>query len=375
MNIALNTLSARAGAGISVFKMLMRAIEEVDKKNKYFVFVSPKQTSIIESIPDNFKKIIFKHCPVNPYFRVLWEQIVLPFYIYKYKIDVLYSVGNITSLLAPCKVVLFIENVNPFSKIVKNWTLKEKLRNKLIFCLGWLSAMKASKIRFCSERAMEIIKKIYKIDKKKCFLLRHGLDLNSIKSNHKSRFPFNFNYILTVSVVAPHKNIEVLIKAFAILKSNNLYNGKLIVIGNTECYRDYYNKLVDIINELKIQDDIIFYGDVNYREIFDFYRNADCFVFSSLEETFGLPIIEALYFNLPTIVSDGLRYRDLFIPFNEIARDYAIYFDPYSEKELAEKIIQIIKNKQEINSKEFIENYYNIKEVAKILVKEFNNLK
>lgn len=373
MNIALNTLSARVGAGISVFQTLMKALDEVDKTNKYFIFVSSKQNSIITSIPDSFEKIIFKHCPVNPYFRVLWEQFILPFYIYKYKIDVLYSVGNITSLLAPCKVLLFIENVNPFSKIIKNWTIKEKLRNKLLFYLGWLSAIKASKIRFCSKRSMEIVKKIYKIDEKKCFLLRHGLDLSSIKLNSENRFPFN--YILTVSVVAPHKNIEVLIKAFAILKSNNLYNGKLIIVGNTDCYRDYYNKLVNIIKELKIQNDVIFYGVVSYYETFNFYKNADCFVFPSLTETFGLPIIEALYFNIPTIVSDGMKYKDLFIPFNEIARDYAIYFDPYSEEELAEKIIQIIHNKQKVNSKEFIENYYNIKEVAKILVNEFNNLK
>ncbi|WP_141266826.1 glycosyltransferase family 1 protein [Thermodesulfovibrio sp. Kuro-1] len=373
MNIALNTLSARAGAGISVFQTLMKALDEVDKTNKYFVFVSSKQNSIISSIPDSFEKVIFKHCPANPYFRVLWEQSILPFYIYKYKINVLYSVGNITSLLAPCNVVLFIENVNPFSKIIKNWTLKEKLRNKLIFYLGWLSALKASKIRFCSKRSMEIIKKIYKIDEKKCFLLRHGLDLSSIKPNIENRFPFN--YILTVSVVAPHKNLEVLIKAFAILKSHNLYNGKLIVVGNTDCYQDYYNKLVNIINELKIQDDVIFSGAVNYKEIFDFYKNADCFVFPSLTETFGLPVIESLYFNVPVILSDGSKYKDLFIPFNEIARDYAVYFDPYSEHELAEKIIQAIKNKQEINSKKFIESYYNIKEVAKILVNEFNNLK
>ncbi|MGB9935604.1 MULTISPECIES: glycosyltransferase family 4 protein [Thermodesulfovibrio] len=373
MNIALNTLSARAGAGISVFQMLMKAIHEIDRKNKYFVFVSSKQTSIIESIPDNFERVIFKHCPANPYFRVLWEQFILPFYMYKYKIDVLYSVGNTTVLLAPCKVVLFIENVNPFSKIIKNWTIKGKIRNKLLFYLGWLSAKKAKKIRFCSERAMEIIKKIYKIEEQKCFLLRHGLDLSSIKTNGESRLPFN--YILTVSVVAPHKNMDVLIKAFAILKTNNLYNGKLIIVGNTDCYPDYYNKLVNIINKLKIQDDVILYGSIKYNEIFDFYKNADCFVFPSLEETFGLPVIESLYFNVPTILSDGLKHKHLFIPFNEIARNYAIYFDPYDEHDLADKIIQNINNKQEIDSKKFVENYYNIKEVAKILVKEFNNLK
>ncbi|WP_281755912.1 glycosyltransferase family 4 protein [Thermodesulfovibrio yellowstonii] len=351
----------------------MKALEEVDRKNKYFVFVSSKQTSIIESIPNNFEKVIFKHCPANPYFRVLWEQSVLPFYIYKYKIDILYSVGNITSLLAPCKVVLFIENVNPFSKVVTSWTFKEKIRNKLLFYLGWISAMKASKIRFCSERSMEIIKKIYKIDEKKCFLLRHGLDLNSIKTNSESRFPFN--YILTVSVVAPHKNIEVLIKAFAILKSNNLYDGKLIIVGDTDCYPDYYTKLVNMSKKLKIQDHVIFYGSVKYKEIFDFYKNADCFVFPSLEETFGLPVIESLYFNVPTILSDGLKHKDLFIPFNEIARNYAMYFDPYDEHDLADKIIQSINNKQEIDSKKFVESYYNIKKITEILVSEFNNFK
>ncbi len=372
MNIALNALSARAGAGISVFQILMKALDQIDKKNKYYIFVSSEQKYIINFVPDSFVKIILQNCPSNPYLRVLYEQIVLPFYIYLNSIDILYSVGNVTSLFAPCKVVLFIENTNPFSKIIFKWSFKEKIRNKLLFCLGWFSSKKASKVRFCSERSKKIIKKIYNIPDKKCFLLRHGLDFEKFKVNNIKKY--SFNYILTVAIVSPHKNIEVLIKAFAFIKSKELYDGKLIIVGNTNCYPDYYQYLLSIVKSIKIDKDVIFQGVVSYAEIFDFYSNADCFVIPSLEETFGLPLIESLYFNIPTIASDGMKYNDLFIPFNEIAKDYAIYFDPYSEHDLAYKIINAIRTKCSRDSRKFIQSHYNITVVAKKLVEEFEKL-
>jgi len=120
MKIAFNALSAKAGAGVSVFQMLMPAIAKLDKKNNYYIIVSKNQQEIIKDIPDNFYKIILNHVPNNPYLRVLYEQFILSFILLKNRIDLLYSVGNTTVLLAKTKIVLFIENTNPFTKIVNN---------------------------------------------------------------------------------------------------------------------------------------------------------------------------------------------------------------------------------------------------------------
>ncbi len=377
MNIAFITFSAKAGAGISVFQNLLPVIGEIDNYNNYFVFLSEEQEEIIKFLPEKFNKILIKNLPKNPYLRVLWEQIFMPFYLKKHKIDLLYSVGNSTILLSPCKVLLFIENPNPFSKIIKDWSLNEKIRNRLLYLLTYFSAKKADKIRFCSYRSRDIICDMLKIDKNKTFVLYHGLN-DQWKRTQVSKNPFPFDYILSVSVVAPHKNFEVLIEAYSILKKQYNYNGKLVIVGDT-CYPEYFNKLLSLIKKLSLVDDIVFTGKISNIKLIDYYQNCDLFIFPSLEETFGIPLIEALSLGCLVLASDGERYKELFIPFNELGGNKVIYFDPYSPEDLVNKVIYVWENREnlkdivKIEFDEFREKY-NIKSLAKKLVEEFNNI-
>ncbi len=376
MKIAFNLLNARAGAGISVYQMLLPAISNIDYRNDYYVFLDRRQKEIIETIPESFNKIIFKKIPHNSYLRVLWEQLVLPFYIKKLGIDILYTGGNTTVVLARCKKLLFIENTNPFSKVIKRWTFKERLRIKLLYVLGYISSRVAHRIRYCSKRSMDIINNIYKIKGEKTFVLYHGLDFDKIDLvGYKSNL--NYKYILSVGIIAPHKNYEVLIKAFGYLRNNSIYDGKLLIIGDKDYYPDYTNRLKDLCKDEGVENYVYLLGKVSYNEIFNFYKNADIFVFPSVEETFGIPLIEAMYFNLPVVASDGNEYKEYFIPFNEIADNKVIYFDPFSYMDLAGKIQNLLKNKGNVeknNSREYVKEKYSMNKVACELVKQFNNI-
>lgn len=378
MNIALNTLSARAGAGISVFQTLMPSLAKIDKTNKYFIFVAKEQKDIIDYIPERFQAIILSNVPQNPFFRVAWEQFFLPFYLKKYKIDLLYSVGNTTILFAPCKILLFIENLNPFTKIIKKWTFRDKIRNRLLFFLGWLSAIRADRIRFCSYRSMEIITKIYRINKNKCFVLYHGLMDDWFDYSSRTS-PVEYNYILSVSVVAPHKNYEVLIKAFHIIKSKKSYDGKLLIIGDMDCYKQYYTELLQLVVKYNLTNEVVFLGKISNKRLKDYYINSDLFIFQSLAESFGIPLIEALSSGIPVVSSDGDKYKELFIPFNELGGDKVIYFDPYSPEDLANKITYTLKNKDKLLQKlsqerDELKRRFSINTVAKVLTDEFNRI-
>ena len=374
MNIALNALSAKAGAGISVLQNLLPALAELDSKNSYYILVSENQKDIIDFTPKNFHVLVLKNAPSNPYFRVLYEQLVLPIVFHKHKIDLLYSVGNTTVLFAPCKVLLFIDNTNPFTKVVSNWSFKEKLRNKLLFYLTKLSALRADKIRFCSERSRDIICKMLNIPIEKTFVVYHGINIKEFVKEELSP-PFSFNYILGLSVVAPHKNFEILINAFYILKKEFNYNGKLVIVGD-KCYEDYYRKLLRMIENKSLNKDIVFTGKINHPEIYKFYKYADLFVFPSLEETFGIPLIEALIAGVPVVASDGIKYPDFFIPFNELSGEEVIFFDPYSEKDLVEKIRYVLDNdevRKQFNVRaDFYRNKFDIQNIAKLLTEKFN---
>lgn len=377
MNIAFIAFSSKAGAGVSVFQNLLPAIAKVDVDNNYFVFISDDQKEIAKYIPERFISVKVKYIPSRPFLRVLLEQLIMPFYLLRYKINLLYSVGNTTILFAPCKVLLFIENTNPFSKVIKNWSISEKIRNKLLFFLTYLSALKAHRIRFCSLRSREIICKILHINKSKTFVLYHGLNENWVQ-NINSNSPFPFNYILFVSVVAPHKNFEVLMKAFSVLKKRHKYNGKLVIVGDT-CYKKYFYKLKSYEKTLELNEEIIFAGKIPNNNLIDYYQNCDLFIFPSIEETFGIPLIEALSLGCPVLASDGDKYRELFIPFNELGKDKVIYFDPYSYNDLVSKILYVLQNRDSIINKlvgvkNEIRKEFCINKIASIIVEEFNKL-
>ena len=90
---------------------------------------------------------------------------------------------------------------------------------------------------------------------------------------------------------------------------------------------------------------IVFEGRVRHKEIGSYYRGADAFVLPSVEETFGIPVIEAMGFGVPVVVSDGtLLNEKYFIPFREICGDAANYFDPFDPNSIAKSIYIIISN-------------------------------
>lgn len=280
MRIAINALSARAGGTVSALINLLPEIARIDKNNKYLIFIAKTQEEILETIPLDFIIVKIGFVTGNPYIRIIWEQLFFPIYLIYYGIDVLYSLGNITTLLAPCKVVLLMENSNPYSIALIKWPWRERLRNKLIKLLGLFSAKRADKVRFVSESSKNLLLKHLKIPKKKCVTIYHGCILKTDDKGYNSieEDMHDYNYILTVSIISPHKNLIMLIKAFNILVRQYNYNGRLLLVGD-QCYPDYLEKLRSLIFELNLENKVIFLGKVQHKYIGYYYNRGGCFCF------------------------------------------------------------------------------------------------
>lgn len=343
MKIALNVLSAKAGGGLSTFVNLIPALNKADRSNEYVIFVSSTQTELLTTIPGTFKKVIIDYTGSNPLVRMVWEQLVFPIYLLFLKVDLLYSVGNVTSLLAPCRIVLLIENSNPYSRLNIKWTKKEALRNKLLRIIGWLSAKRADKIRFVSHNSKGILAAQLRLPEEKCSVIYHGFG-KSPELDQGCKYPFN--YLLTVAVVAPHKNLDNLIKAFKILITKYEYEGNLVIAGDL-CYPGYEGTLRALIRDLELSERILFSGRIPHMEIGCFYKYADLFILPSIEETFGLPVIEAMGYGVPVAVSDSKACLEKhFLPFREICGDACHYFDPFDPADIADGINQVLCNQR-----------------------------
>jgi len=145
-------------------------------------------------------------------------------------------------------------------------------------------------------------------------------------------------YILFVGTRKKHKNLSVLINAFAFLKDKIPHY--LFIAGQKESLVDEVDIL---IKKFQFEHRVKQILRADDETIINLYKNADLFVFPSLYEGFGLPPLEAVSLGCPVILSDIPIFREIF-------GDAGVYFDPYDPKDLADKILRMVSN-SELKSK------------------------
>ena len=138
----------------------------------------------------------------------------------------------------------------------------------------------------------------------------------------------NKEYILFLGTIEPRKNVDTIIKAFEILKEKN--KKLILVIAGGLGWR--YKKTLELIEKSTVKDDIKIIGYVDKTKKEVLYKNSKCFVYPSLYEGFGLPILEAM--NGQTIVVTAKNSS-----LTEVGGECAIYCEEeLDENKLAESI-------------------------------------
>ncbi len=140
-------------------------------------------------------------------------------------------------------------------------------------------------------------------------------------------------FVLFVSSLWPYKNCDGLLKAWALARED-LGDRQLVVVGPGRDER-YAASLRALTAELGIADDVVFTGGVPLEETVYFYRAADVFVYPSFNETFGLPILEAMACGCPVVTSDTTAMP-------ETAGGAAVLADPGEPASLAKAILEVI---------------------------------
>ena len=132
-----------------------------------------------------------------------------------------------------------------------------------------------------------------------------------------------------------------MLKAFLILNINNTNNWFLITTVDPSQFpeQEFVSRQVDLslIAHPEVSSSIKILQSVPYDKVERLYQESNIFVFPSLVESFGHPLVEAMASGLPVIASDIPIHR-------EVCGDAAIYFDPLNENDLAEKINYLSSN-------------------------------
>jgi glycosyltransferase involved in cell wall biosynthesis len=214
------------------------------------------------------------------------------------------------------------------------WTFKLKQRY-LNFVIK-NSLRRAGSVIAVSESTKKMLNDVYKTNNKiknKIEVIYEGWEhlINEETNAEKEGLNNQFgSYLFYVGGTRKHKNIKRLLKAFNIAKAALPEYVNLVLSGN-ETYLDEEDKrTIASINEKSKR--VILTGYVSKTKLDNLFLHADAFIFPSLCEGFGIPVLETFYFEKPLLCSNSTS-----LP--EIAGDAALFFDPENVKDIANKII------------------------------------
>ena len=249
-----------------------------------------------------------------------WEQCVLPFFFIGKKNYLVVSFTGLGSVLIPHKMMTihdlaFLKNPSWYSRTYYwYYKLMTPLAVKTSQHILTVSEFSKSEIlRFYPFIKGEKISGVYNAVNRQLF--------KCLSDVPPAKEPF----VLCVSSIDPRKNFARLIEA-----CQGLTEAKLYIVGN-------YNRVFGEQQLTSTSDHIHFLGRVSDQELVRLYNQAECFVFPSLYEGFGLPPLEAMACGCPVLVSDIPVER-------EVCADAAQYFNPLEPSEILRIIAQYLSN-------------------------------
>lgn len=116
--------------------------------------------------------------------------------------------------------------------------------------------------------------------------------------------------LLFVGRVAPNKKQEDIIRAFSLYRRHYDPHARLFLVGSYDGMEKYYDRLRRYVDRLALQQAVFFTGKIRFEAILSYYRLADAFVCMSEHEGFCVPLVEAMYFDVPILAYNSTAIPD-----------------------------------------------------------------
>jgi len=309
MRVAINLLTEDPENPSGAHWFWTRVIPEMAKRlaadESLHLVVSPKNRGMHQGYGDKVGYITYPWSNERRKLRTLSEHLYSPLRLPAGRIDVF------SSLMAPIvsptwSTVVHIKTMHAFTEPESVAPLTRAYR-----LLSYPRTVKvAESIIINSESLRTEILRHLEVDPGKLRLIPEAVDhdlfkpgdADAARAHIKSSYGLDGPFVLFVSSLWPYKNCDGLIRAFAHARAA-LGDRKLVIIGPGRDEK-YTASLHALAAELGITQDVRFLGGVPLSETVHFYRAADVFAYPSFNETFGLPILEAMACGCPVVTSD-----------------------------------------------------------------------
>ncbi len=337
MRVAINLLTDDPDNPSGAHWFWTRVIPEMAKRlesgEELHLLVSPKSRPLHQGYGPNVSYITYPWSNERRTPRTLSEHLYSPVRLPASRIDIL------NTLMAP--IVNFSWSLVIHMKTMHAYTTPEALSPlpRAYRRLNYpRTARAADAIIINSESLRSEIQRYLDVDARKLKLIYEAVDHDLFQPGdaafarsqiaaHGVTKPF----VLFVSSLWPYKNCDGLLRAWALARAE-LGDRQLAVVG-PGADEKYVAQLHALAAELGISDDVVFVGGVRLEETVRFYQAADVFVYPSLNETFGLPLLEAMACGCPVVTSDVSAMP-------ETAGGAAVLCDPTDPASIARAMIE-----------------------------------
>ena len=338
MRIGVNTLAAvpgKSGGDGTYVRSLVRHLANTDSTNTYFIFIAPYNRIWFDVQQENVRYVLCQ-VPNNYYLRVAWEQTVLPIVIRRMKLDVFHATVNVSPALLVTPTVLTIHDVFAFMPEVK---MPLPLRLYWRVFRSW-SAYRSIAVIVMSDGSAPETHQLMGVPTDKLHRIYNGvdhrfqpLDRSRCRELVKSLYGVEDRFILWVGRPYANKNVARIIEAFAQVAAI-LQNVHLVLVGPDGWESA---QLSDAIGRSGLGTSVHMLGYVPNEELPTLYNAADAFLFPSLKETFGFPIVEAMACGTPVVTS-------ITSVLPEIAGGAAELVDPTNVESIAQGVLNVLNN-------------------------------
>ncbi len=327
MRIGVNALYLIPGGvgGTEIYlRRLLQALAEIDTSNEYWVFTNAETGADLVPAKPNFH-----HAPQNVRAsvrpaRILWEQTMLPLAVRRLRMQVLLNPGFTAPIITGVPQVTVFHDLQHkrHPEYFRWWDLP--FWRMLLF----LAVHRSRTVIAVSESTRQDLHRFYSLAPACVRVVPHGVEKEFFRL---PRMPDDAHpFLLAVSTLHPHKNLDTLIRAFA-----QFWQGKsqwrLVIVG----LRGFYTAELEALrSSLRLEQSVIFTGWIPREELRSLFATAQAFVYPSLFEGFGMPVLEALAAGIPTACS----HRE---PMASIAGKAALLFDPTDVQAMYDALLQI----------------------------------
>jgi glycosyltransferase involved in cell wall biosynthesis len=332
------------GIGRFSYETLKRLVKLRPQDEFVFLFDRPFSKEFIFN--DKVKAVVAGPKARHPLLYVYWFNSIVPKVLKQEKADLFISMDGMLSLNTEVKQIPVIHDLNFIHHPEFTPFVTQKYYNYYFPKFAYIAA----RIITVSEFSKQDIVNHYNISESQIDVSNNAASdvFNPISSKEKDlikeQYSSGCNYFIYLGSINPRKNVLGVLKAFELLKIEEVSDLKLIISGDTMWGND---SIVKELEKMSCKKDVVFTGRVGDKELTKILASSIGLCYVSFFEGFGIPILEAMKCGVPVITSNLNAMK-------EVSGNAALLVDPYKTESIKSAMFKVIKD--DVLKKQLIEN-------------------